>query len=170
MKKVFKFFILTAIVAAFGVNAMGQVSATNTAGARIIAPIAIASNVNMHFGTIMRGTAGSTILLTPGGARSVATGDATLSALAPAHAAGSFTVTGEDGLVYTIALPADGTVTLTGPGPAMAVNSFTSNPSGTGTLTGGTSTLTVGATLSVAGPTQTSGAYSGTFDVTVNYQ
>ena len=43
-----------------------------------------------------------------------------------------------------------------------------SNPSGTGTLTGGTENLLVGATLQVTAG-QATGAYTGTFDVTVGY-
>jgi hypothetical protein len=50
----------------------------------------------------------------------------------------------------------------------MAVNTFTSNPSGTGTLSGGTQTLNVGATLNVA-VGQLPGVYSGQFTVMVNY-
>ncbi len=56
----------------------------------------------------------------------------------------------------------------------MTVTAFTSDPSGTGTLTGGTQTLTVGGTLNVnAG--QAAGTYStassgGTpLTITVNY-
>ena len=53
----------------------------------------------------------------------------------------------------------------------MTVDTWTSTPSGTGTLSaGGSQTLTVGATLNVAG-SQVAGTYvSGTpFTVTVNY-
>ncbi len=52
----------------------------------------------------------------------------------------------------------------------MTVDTWTSSPTPTGTLTGGTETLTVGATLNV-GASQAAGTYiSGTpFDVTVNY-
>jgi hypothetical protein len=159
MKKMNKFFALAVLILAFTVNAYSQVQTTNTAGARILAPLAIVSNVNMHFGTIMRGTLLSTIQLTPANVRTVTSGDAALSGAAPTSAAGS----------YTITLPADGVVTLTGGGAPMAVNTFVSNPSGTGTLTGGTSTLTVGATLTVA-IGQVSGPYSGNFIVRVDYQ
>jgi|WetSurMetagenome_2_1015567.scaffolds.fasta_scaffold855647_1 hypothetical protein len=168
MKKMFKSFGLAVVMLAFTATAFGQTSATANAGARIISPLSIAVVNNMHFGTIMRGTA-STILLTPAGARSVATGTATLSALAPVHSAASFTVTGEPLLTYAITLPTDGTVTITGPGPAMAINGFSSSPATTGALSaGGTETLTVGGTLSVAAG-QTSGTYTGTFSVSVNY-
>jgi hypothetical protein len=52
----------------------------------------------------------------------------------------------------------------------MTVGSFVSNPASTGTLSsGGTGTILVGATLTVSA-SQTAGAYTGTFTVTVNYQ
>jgi hypothetical protein len=50
----------------------------------------------------------------------------------------------------------------------MAVSTFTSNPSGTGTLTSGAQTLAVGATLTTVA-SQVSGAYTGTYNVTVEY-
>ena len=50
----------------------------------------------------------------------------------------------------------------------MTVNYFTSNPSGTGTLTGGAETINVGATLNV-GAAQVQAAYTGTYTVTVDY-
>jgi hypothetical protein len=52
----------------------------------------------------------------------------------------------------------------------MTVNAFSSNPSGTGTLTGGSEVLNVGATLNV-GAAQPAGTYTNAagFTVTVNY-
>ena len=51
----------------------------------------------------------------------------------------------------------------------MTAGSFTSNPSGTGTLSSGTQNISVGATLTVAAG-QVPGVYtSGNFSVTVNY-
>jgi hypothetical protein len=53
----------------------------------------------------------------------------------------------------------------------MTVDTWTSNPSGTGTLTSGTSTLNVGGTLNV-GASQVAGVYtaSDAFTVTVDYE
>jgi hypothetical protein len=50
----------------------------------------------------------------------------------------------------------------------MTVATFTSTPATTGTLTAGAQTLTVGGTLSV-GASQATGAYTGTYTVTVQY-
>jgi hypothetical protein len=171
MKKMNKLFVLAIIMLAFTANAFGQLSATANAGARIISPLSIAVVNNLHFGTIFKGTSASTIFLDPTLAvgPSVATGNAqTAPTIAPLYSRASFTVTGEPTLTYAITLPANGTVTITGPGPAMGID-FTSSPTPTGTIgAGGTQTLIVGGTLSVAA-NQTSGTYSGTFNVSVAY-
>lgn len=63
-------------------------------------------------------------------------------------------------------------VNVAGPGPSMAVDSFTCNggalPCGV-TAVGGTATADFGATLNI-GAAQTAGAYTGSFKVTVGYQ
>ena len=83
--------------------------------------------------------------------------------------AATFDVAGLDAASYAITLPADGTITLSdGVAATMAVDSFVSNPSGAGVLTGGAQSIAVGATLTVASG-QTPGVYSGAFDVTVEY-
>ena len=51
----------------------------------------------------------------------------------------------------------------------MLVDTFTSDPSGTGTLSSGTATFGVGAKLHVAA-NQTPNAYSGSFTVSIVYQ
>ncbi len=83
-------------------------------------------------------------------------------------AAASFDVTGAPGQTYSITLPPNGTVTLTGPGASMDVDTFNHDAGASPTLVGGSDTFNVGATLSVA-DTQAGGNYSGTFAVTVNY-
>tara|TARA_B100000780_G_scaffold232113_1_gene172015 strand:- start:1105 stop:1266 length:162 start_codon:yes stop_codon:yes gene_type:complete len=52
----------------------------------------------------------------------------------------------------------------------MVVNTFTSTPTTTGTLSGGAQTVNVGATLNI-GTSQVAGNYTNAtgFDVTVNY-
>jgi hypothetical protein len=169
MKQMTKFLTLAIVMIAFSLNAFSQVSANATASARIIAPITIGKDVDLHFGTIYKGTAGGTVILTPAGARSVGSGDVTLSALAPVAAVASFTVGGEAGLTYSIAV-AGAPLTITSGGNTMTVTAFTTSPTPTGTIqAGGTETLTVGATLNV-GPNQASGLYTGgPFTVTVNY-
>ena len=149
--------------------AQPNVSATATATGTIIAPIAIAKNVDMNFGNIVSGAALGTVVLTPAGVRSKTGGAFLPSTLPGTVTAASFTVTGATGYTYAITLPAAVT-TVTSGANTMTVDTWTSTPTGTGTLAGGTQTLTVGGTLHV-GANQVAGTYvSGTaFTVTVAY-
>jgi len=149
--------------------AQPNVSATATATGTIIAPIAIAKTVDMNFGNIVAGAAIGTVVLTPAGTRSAAGGAFLPSTLPGTVTAASFTVTGATGYTYAITLPAAAT-TVTSGGNTMTVDTWTSTPTGTGTLAGGTQTLNVGGTLHV-GASQAAGTYiSGTaFSVTVAY-
>jgi len=109
------------------------------------------------------GTGGS-VTITPAGVRN-ASGGIVLIASGPGSAA-RFTVSG-NATTYSIALP--GTGALTGPGgKSMAIGTFTSTPSGIGTLAGGNQIVTVGATLTVTSQ-QAPGSYSGAFIIQVDY-
>lgn len=169
MKNFGKTLILLAVMVSFSAVAFAQVSATANASATIITPIAITTTADMNFGNVAASAAPGTVVLTPAGARSV-TGGVTLPAITGSVSAAAFTVTGEDGFAYAITLPA-AALTISSGGNTMTVGTWTSNPDGTGTLTGGTSNLTIGATLNV-GANQASGTYgepAETFTVTVNY-
>ena len=169
MKQIVKFLVIGIVMVAFSANTFAQVSATATATATIVSPIAIAKTVDMNFGNVAASAALGTVVLDPAGARSF-TGGVTLPATAGTVTAASFTVTGTPGYTYAITLPAVA-LTITSGGPSMTVDTWTSNPTPTGTLVAGTSTLTVGATLHV-GANQAAGVYgvpAETFTVTVNY-
>lgn len=130
------------------------------------AVIAISTTQELAFGKFVAGSGGS-VIVSPAGARS-ASGGVVLVPSSSGSAA-QFSVSGDANATYAISLPADGTVSLASGTNSMAVNTFTSSPSPTGTLgAGGAQTLSVGATLSV-GSNQAIGSYSGTFDVTVEY-
>ena len=86
-----------------------------------------------------------------------------------AGSSAQFIVTGDAGVSYSVTLPADHTVLLVADANTMELNSFTSSVGATGTLDGGSQTFTVGATLTV-GNSQPAGTYSGSFEVTVNYE
>lgn len=163
----FRILGIAIVMVAFSASTFGQNTATAAASARIITPISITKTVDLHFGTIIAGV--GTVTVTPAGGRS--TTGPVLSALAPAHTAASFTVSGESGLTYSISLSA-GPVLISDGTNTMSVNTFVTNPTPTGTLTGGTETLTLGATLTVTGgATQPSGTYTNlnAVTVTVNY-
>ena len=164
-----KFFALAIVLFAFAASAFAQVSATATATATIVTPIAITKTVDMNFGNAAVNASLGTIILTPASTRSATGGVSFLTGSPGTVTAASFTVTGLAAATYAITLPAAFT-TVTSGGNTMTVDTWTSTPTPTGTLTGGTETLTVGATLHVAA-NQPAGTYvSGIpFTVTVNY-
>lgn len=129
--------------------------------------ISVINNQGLSFGKFAAASAGS-VTISPTGVRSATGGVVLLSS--DGGAAAQFTVSGDSSLTYDIILPADSVVSLTAAGgQTMPVRAFASSPSGTGQLgIGGSQTLHVGATLDV-GSGQTPGAYTGSFEVTVNY-
>jgi len=143
------------------------VCAATAASVSWAAVIAISNTQALAFGKFVAGSGGSVTVNAASGVRS-ASGGALLIA-SGGGAAAQFNVTGDANLTYAISLPADGVVSLASGANTMTLNTFTGSPSGTGTLSGaGTQTLSVGATLAV-GSNQAVGSYSGSFDVTVNY-
>jgi hypothetical protein len=147
-------------------------TATGTAQAQILAAITIdpTPGIIMNFGDISPDTGAATTVTLDSAGGTTASGS-TIATGTPS--AGSFDVTGND-VDYSIDLPADGVV-LTSGGNTMTVDAFTDSYGGTdaspatGTIAGGTDTFTVGATLNV-GAAQAAGTYTGTYDVTVEYQ
>jgi hypothetical protein len=143
-------------------------SATAPACATVVTPIAIKNVRGLAFGSFAPGSIPGTVTVEPNGLRTTSGGEGP-SLVTSTVTAASFIVTGTPNANYTITLPT--LATLTGPGPAMPLTDFTSDPTSPGTLNGnGRQTVNVGATLTV-GPssTQTTGVYSGTFTVTVDY-
>jgi len=166
MRKRFAFalFALTLALCAFPALASAA-SATANVSASIVPAISISKDTDMNFADVVAGGSAGTVVLSAAGARSV-TGGATVGNSAGVAAA-SFTVSGDPSSTYSITLPSS--ATISSGGNNMTVNTFTSSPSGTGTIGGGgTQSLTVGATLQV-GANQVQATYTGTFDVTVAY-
>lgn len=159
--------IKVAIVSSAVLTASAQAATDNAnATATVVTTLTIATATNLVYGNLAPGASGGTLVMSPAGVRST-TG--TVITYSSTFNAASFNVAGTADATYAITLPSNGTVTLSDGGAnTMAVNDFTSNPSGTGTLTGGAETLYVGATLTV-GSGQAAGSYSTTFDVTVDY-
>jgi hypothetical protein len=152
--KAFRLALLAALSLAAGL-AHAQQSLTNTRA--------------LAFGRFVAASGGS-VTVSPDGARS-STGAVVLLSSMPAAASFTWTDTtpANADKVCLIGLPADGSVTLSSSAGSMAVDQFTSNPSGTGLMTGASLQFTVGATLSV-NPNQAPGNYSGFVPVTIQYQ
>ena len=167
--------IIVILVAAFSVWGLltseqraWAVSGTGTATATIIRALTISNSTSdLAFGQVERSAAAVVVAADTG---QTATN-------------GSFDIAGEGGKTYTITLPAVAAVLTTGAGNTddlkLNVDTFTSFPSGTGTLSGsspgaGTESLYVGATLKgfaqeAISANQEYGAYTGTYSVTVVY-
>jgi len=141
-------------------------TATGASSVTVIQPITIANVTPLQFGAVVSGGSSGTVVMSSAGARSV-TGGSVLGNAGSAGAA-TFAVVGLPSATYSITLPSSVTVADLSSNN-MTIDTFTSNPSGTGSLSVlGTQTLNVGATLHV-NANQATGLYTGTFDVTVVY-
>ena len=169
MKTKYQFIIATLALLGAAETVSAQETATATASATILTPISIDQTADLNFGNVaVQSATSGTVVLSAAGNRST-TGGTTLPTTTGTVSTAAFTISGEDGYTYAITLPSSA-LTISSGANTMTVGSFTSSPSGTGTLTGGSENITVGATLNVAAA-QASGSYvSGTpFNVTVNY-
>lgn len=152
------------------IEASAQATATASATATIVTPIAISKTADMDFGNVAVASNNGTVVLAPAGTRT-ATAGVTLPATAGTVTAASFTVSGQGGYTYAISLPQGASILEDATSNTMNVDTWTSVPAATGTLSsGGTETLSIGATLHVTGG-QAAGVYTtaSDFAVTVNY-
>ena len=133
--------------------------------------VMISNTRGLDFGRFVAGS-GGTVVIGPTGLRS-RTG-AVVLLNSPSASQANFTVSkssnGGGNKAVIISLPGNGQIRLNSGSNSMAVNSFTSSPSGMlpSVPVSGTP-LAVGATLTVA-PNQAPGVYSGSFSVIVNFQ
>jgi len=172
MKTLTKFFTFAIVLLAFAASTFAQgVTASASATATIVTPIAITKTVDMNFGNLAVNATPGTVVLTPAGGRSATGGVSFLAGTPGTITAASFDITGLGSATYSITLPAGATTIDDGASHTMTVDNWTSNPTPTGTLSaGGAQTVTVGATLYV-GASQFPAVYTSAtpFDVTVNY-
>jgi hypothetical protein len=166
MKKLIVFAIA---ILGFTAVSFGQLTANATASGTVLAATSISKNVgaDLNFGTFIPGTSAGTVVVSPAGARTQ-TSPVVLAGGTVAAAAFTISGTGTDG--FTITLPDSHTITRTNGAETMTVNTFTSTPSGTGTLVAGTKVVTVGATLQVGTiTTNPAGLYTNPagFEVTI---
>lgn len=147
---------------AMAVGALGQSTA------RVYTPMTITPGNALAFGDIISGVAGSVVITTAG----VKTDNTVVSS--GTQSAGGFAITGDNNAVYVITLDAattitDGTTTLN----VSALNhdgGLIGAAGGNGTLSAlGADTLSVGGQLDLTA-VATSGSYTGTYNVNVDYQ
>ena len=139
----------------------------------IITPTVLLTAQNvLHFGTVMPGLQGGTVILTTDGGRTSTGGvyliDSGDNYTTPLNAI--FRVVGKQGTLFNITLPE--TTTITGDGTdvgTMIVNTYTTSIGNPGTIAASGTEFSVGATLNVDNiANQPNGTYHGTFDVVVN--
>ncbi len=144
-------------------------AATDNASGRaqVLRQLSIVNTGDLDFGTLLRGTTAGRVVINPGtGARTV-TGGVIMAGGTPRSA--SFTVSGSANRVIRISVTPGSTVLTNGTGGTMTVNTFRLNGSANRRLSAaGSATIRVGARLNVAA-NQADGAYTGTFNLTVDY-
>lgn len=159
---------VAALSAGFFSTAATSATDAADASATILAPLTITADITaeMDFGEISPDVVATSVIMDSAGGRTSLDGAGIFGGT---PAGGNFDVTGAGNLAYTITVPVNGLVTLTGGGTPMAVDDFTDSEGGLANLLLGTGTFNVGATL-MLNANQAVGLYSGTYDVTVNYQ
>lgn len=164
-----KIYLIALVVLGISADSFAQVSATASATAQIVAPIAISVTENLNFGLIATdGTAG-TASVDHSNTRTK-TGGTILVPSTTAKAA-VFGVVGEASKTYSITLPSTA-IAMTGTTTGLTVSNFLADLGAVGTLSGsGVGTIIVSARLNVPVGAIASGTYSNTsgFVVTVNY-
>lgn len=142
-------------------------SATATATAEVLSTLAVSADSALDFGQIAANTGGSVTV----------NADSTVSKTGDLVSTGTrapaiFTVVGSKGASVIVTLPTSAaTLTRSGGTETMSLSGWNSNPNGGFQLdaTTGAATFAVGGTLTVDNA-QVAGVYSGTFDVSVEYQ
>lgn len=167
MKKLVILFVslFVLVIAAKNASAQYDKSATANATATIITPIDITKSTDLSFGNIIASGTTGTVTVDLNNTRTRTDG-ASFPSVPGTISSAEFTVTGLTGTAYTVTLPNNGQIKLSGTGKDMELTGFTHNASGT--LTTGSETFKVGATLNVD-KDQAAGSYAGSFPVIVNY-
>ena len=146
-------------------------SAATTATTTIVQPVVIAKSSDLVFGTIIKPATGNSTVTLASSADTVSasgTGFAILGGTSRAK----YTITGEGGQAVSISFPA--TFDMTGPSSSTLEVTLASDLGTSSTIGGalgaeGTKDLNLGGSFDV-GDATTTGAYTGTFSVTVAYQ
>jgi Mat/Ecp fimbriae major subunit len=168
-KMILKSAVLGAVIAAASLSATAAhaASATGQAKAKILRQITLTNTSDLQFATVISGATASTVGVSTAGA---VTCGANLTCTGTTTAA-NFDIQGSNNAV--VLYSGDANVTLTGNLGGTMTAALSYSGSGSLTLNAGPGTVggsfQVGGTLNV-GSNQNSGDYTGTFNVTANYQ
>ncbi len=157
-----KFVVTAAVFAVTAFLVFGERAEAISANsnARIAVPISISESSALSFGFASPSGVAGTVDISLAGVQSATGG---VGALGGPHSQGIFDVTGETNNAFTTTV--DATSTLSGPGSNMVATLSNDAPSN---LSSGAATFNVSASLAV-GVNQTTGVYTGTYSITVNY-
>lgn len=150
----------------FAGSAQAATTATGTASAEILSSLTVTATGNLQFGQIAANTGGT---ITVNADSSTASSGSLVSTGTRSPAA--FSISGSPNAMVVLTLPSSAVnLTRTGGTETMSLSGFNSNPGGAFQLNAsGTGVFNVGGTLTVASG-QVAGAYSGTFQVSAEYQ
>ncbi|WP_143959871.1 DUF4402 domain-containing protein [Litoribacter populi] len=168
MKMFYKIAAVALVMVGFSATANAQTASDNAnATATIISPIEIANVTELWFGEIIANAAGS---ISVGTNDDIVEVTGVQSHESATIQSATFTITGTDGLAYTVVLPGNEEVSLTldGGTDTMDLTEFEHNSAGVIGAGLTTETFGVGAKLNVAAG-QAAGVYTGTFTVEVSY-
>ena len=135
---------------------------TADADANVVQALLITQTSGMNFGDISE-SGGGTVTLNLDGTRTAGAGTDAL--VGGGNAAGVYNISGGDTKAYTLSFPPTATVTEGG-GATMTVDNFVHDADGTALSTG--ENFNLGADIGIASG-QATGAYSGTYTITVEY-
>lgn len=170
--------VLSCLVGATWCAPAAAANRAGTARSQIVTPIAVTQVRDLNFGSVIKSTTAGTVTINAQtGARTRTGGAQVLGSVTSPSAA--FQATGTAGRLFRLTLNA-GTVTLNrvGGGATMNLNTLRVSHNGAAQQTAprnftlpasGVSNIAVGGRLNV-GANQLDGLYSGTFDVTIDYQ
>ena len=160
-----------AALAALATPALAQ--ATNTASASgtttIVQAITVAKDTDLAFGKVSRPLSGAnTIIIDAATGARAKTGAGDAALLSSTSGRATYTVSGEASTAYSIGLPSS-TFQMTKSGGATPLTvSLVRSATSSSLSSGGTDAFGVGGSFVIASTTET-GAYTGSFDVTVAY-
>ncbi len=152
--------------ASFATSAQAATTATGTATAEVLSSLTVTATADLQFGQIAANTGGS---VTVNADSSVSKTGGLISTGSRAPAA--FDVVGSPNAMVIVSLPtASVNLTRVSGTETMQLGSFNTDPNGAFQLdTAGAGSFNVGGTLTV-GANQVAGTYTGTFQVSVEYQ
>lgn len=161
--------VLLSLIASSAFAQVNTATQSTAGSATIIQPISLAVASSLSFGTVVRPSSGSgSVVISNTGGVTTTGGAVVLASSTTSYP--TYTVGGEGGQAYTVTFPA--TMTLTGPSAStitvsLTHSAFAANLSGA-LGSAGTATFTAGGTLPLTS-TSTTGAYTGSYSVTVTY-